>query len=207
MKKLLLTIPFILISGCSTTPNPKVSWIADMQIDEFTDHKVCSVTTGSYYSKNNVYTYTNHLYPTVDIVNGDIRVGVKSGGKYKVPVGDVQLRIYDNTAWKISTSETPLDYIDSLSSENPIVNYDALPEESRALMEKTYKGSMELMSKAMSPVTVTTGEKAQKILNEMLSGTAIKYRTLGLNQAASSTGEFKLDNSLKESLLKCGVRL
>jgi len=195
-----------LLTGCVTTP-PSISWVPSTKMDEFTDRKTCSVSVGSFYTKNAVFTYSNHYYPYIEVVQGDLRVGVKSGGKHPIPVGDVQIRIDSNTAWTIRSSETPLDYVPAGTLKN-MQEYTAnLPEQNKKLVETTYKTAMDSAARAMSPFTAATGEKAQSILREMLSGQKIKYRTIGLNQAASSTGEYDLGPSLREALSKCGVKL
>ncbi|KPZ53410.1 hypothetical protein [Pseudoalteromonas sp. P1-25] len=202
------TIAAILIlAGCASTTAPSISWVSNVKVDEFTDQKSCSVSVGSLYTKSSVYTYSNHYYPYIEVVNGDLRLGVKSGGKHPIPVGDVQIRIDSNTAWTISSSETPLDYAPkgTLDTMKDYANY--LPEENKELVEATYKTAMESAARSMSPFTATTGDKARKILNEMLSGQKIKYRTVGLNQAASSTGEYDLDPSLASALQQCGIKL
>ena len=64
---------------------------------------------------------------------------------------------------------------------------------------------MKNMTKTLSPYTATTGKKAWTILNEMLNGEKMIYRTVGLNQAASTTGEILLDKSLLKSLKECRI--
>jgi hypothetical protein len=194
-----------LLSGCGVAPT--ISWVSSTKTDEFTDRTACSVSVGSLYTKTSVYTYSRHYYPYIEIVKGDLRLGVKSGGTHPIPVGDVQLRIDSNPAWTISTGETPVDYVPEASLKTMKAYAQNLPEQSRTLVETTYKTAMEAAARAMSPFTATTGEKAQNILREMLHGNKIKYRTIGLNQAASSTGEYDLGPSLKDALLKCGIKL
>lgn len=64
---------------------------------------------------------------------------------------------------------------------------------------------MENMTKIMSPYTATTGDKAKSIIKEMLLGKVIKYRTVGMNQAASTTGEAVIDGSFLKSLREIGI--
>lgn len=196
-----------LITGCSATKPPSILWISSAKVDEFTDTVTCSVSVGSLYTKSSVFTYSHHYYPYIEVVNGDVRVGVRSGGKYPIPVGDVQIRIDSNVAWNISSGETPLDYVPEGTLSQMQEYTKNLPEQNQQLVEATYKTAMETAARAMSPFTAATGEKAQLILKEMLSGEKIKYRTIGLNQAASSTGEYDLGPSLTEALSKCGINL
>ncbi|MNH40707.1 hypothetical protein D3C79_1020630 [compost metagenome] len=74
------------------------------------------------------------------------------------------------------------------------------------MLEKTYKTALQASAQAMSPFTAATGEKAEKILAQMKTGKVLIYRTLGMNQAASSTGEYVLDQSLSKALTECGIK-
>ncbi|MNP83382.1 hypothetical protein D3C76_1823110 [compost metagenome] len=64
---------------------------------------------------------------------------------------------------------------------------------------------MDSMYKMMSPYTVTGGDKAKEILRQMVTGKTLIYRTVGINQAASTTGEIELDDSLRQSLKLIGI--
>ncbi|WP_415915143.1 hypothetical protein [Pseudomonas lundensis] len=148
---------------------------------------------------------TNKYYPYIEVVNGDLRVGVKSGGRFLIPVGDVQLRVDQNKAWTISTSETPLDYVPE-GQLKAMQAYAPKDPQQQQIVENAYKTAMEATARSMSPFTASTGEKAQSILKEMRSGKTLIYRTVGLNQAASTTGEYVLDQSLEVALRQCGIQ-
>lgn len=214
MKNYILIISTVALIGCAST-TPKIEWVASTEFDRFTDQTACAVTTGSLYTQSSVFTYTNHLYPFIEVVKGELRVGLKSGGKYKVPVGDVQLRIDKNKAWNISMSETPVDV-----KPNPQVNTQldvmteyakSLPPEQQALVVNSYKAAMNSTGKMLSPYTATTGDKAKAIVKEMLQGKTLIYRTLGFsnvsNYGGGTTGEFLLDGSLQTALNKCKIEI
>ena len=214
MKSYILSLLTFSLIGCAST-TPKVQWVASIQFDRFTDITTCTVSTGSLYTGSSVFTYTNHLYPFIEVVNNDLRVGVKSGGKYKVPVGDVQLRIDNNKAWTISMSETPVNVKPNttMNSQLELMTEYAknLPKEQKKLIVDSYKTAMSATGKMLSPFTLTTGDKAKAILNEMLNGKALIFRTLGFGliagNTAGSTGEFLLDGSLKVALEKCRIKV
>jgi hypothetical protein len=132
-------------------------------------------------------------------------VGVKSGGQFSIPVGDVQLRIDQNKAWTISTSETPLDYVPE-GQLKAMQAYAPKDPQQQQVVENAYKTAMEATARSMSPFTAATGEKARSILREMRAGKTVIYRTVGLNQAASTTGEYALDKSLETALNQCGIK-
>lgn len=159
------------------------------------------VTVGSLYLKNSVFTKSGMAYPFVGYIDGELLVGVRSGGKFRIPVGNIQLRIDEHDAWTIMTSETPTDLMGIPTSALPPI--EGLTPDMAAAVEGTQK----MMSGIISPFTATTGEKAQAILKQMLSGNVLKYRSVGFNQQTSTTGEVELDSSLRESLIQAGIPL
>lgn len=205
MKNCIIIIMAMAIAGCSSS-KPEIKWVSAKNKDEFTDVSSCKVTVGSLYTHKNVYTEAGKFYPYIEKVDGVLRVGLQSGGKYKIPVGNIQLRIDSNKTWDISTSETPLDLAPPIQSFN--TDYIAeLSEEQKKIIEGAYESTLATSAKLISPYTVTTGDKAVLIVKEMLVGNELKYRTIGFNQAASSTGSYALDLSLKNSLIDCGIEL
>mgnify|MGYP000518919949 CR=1 FL=1 len=210
-KLAVLTTLGLLLSACSSTP-PKVEWVVDRGFDPFTDEQTCKVTTASLYTKSATYTYSNHLYPFIEKINGEIAVGLRSGGKFKVPVGNIQLRIDKNDAWEIFTSETPVVDTNEVSQPNVMSGYiDNLPKKQKELVVNSYNAAMTSTGKMLSPYTATTGEKAKTIIKEMLQGDVLIYRTTGLsnvpNYTESSTGTFLLDASLKSAMDKCNLTI
>jgi len=213
MKYLSIFISMSILAGCAST-SPKVEWVASSEFDRFTDQTTCSVTTGSLYTQSSVYTYNNHLYPFIEVVKGELRVGIKSGGKHKVPVGNVQLRIDKNKAWDINMSETPVTETPNAQASSQVdlmTEYAKdLPPEQQALVMNSYKAAMNSTNKMLSPYTVATGDKAKAIVKEMLEGETLIYRTLGFSSVANSTGttgEFLIDDSLKIALNKCQIKI
>lgn len=194
----------LVMSGCATGPGQSVEWITVRNTDQFTDKSTCGVTVGSFYTVGGVFTASNHYYPYIESVNGELRVGIRSGGRFKIPVGDVQLRIDQNPAWTIATGETPVDYV----PEGQLKAMQAYGGDAKQqqMLESTYKAALQASAQAMSPFTAATGEKAEKILAQMKTGKVLIYRTLGMNQAASTTGEYALDQSLSKALTECGIK-
>ncbi|SDS78838.1 hypothetical protein [Pseudomonas prosekii] len=193
----------LLTSGCAT--GPAVEWVTVRNTDQFTDKSSCAVTVGAYYTRHGIYTVSNQYYPYIESVSGDLRVGIKSGGRFLIPVGDVQLRIDQNNSWTISTSETPLDYVPE-GQLKAMQAYAPKDPQQQQIVENAYKTVMEATARSMSPFTAATGEKAHSILKEMRAGKTVIYRTVGLNQAASTTGEYALDESLETALRQCGIK-
>ena len=200
VKLIILAMLTTMSVGCAPKVTPKVGWVSLSSVDEFTDQKSCRVTVGSIYTANSIYTQVGNFYPLIEKVNGELRVGLQSGGKIKIPVGNIQLRIDGNKHWDITTSETPLDLAPKSTVDMSIYTHN-LPDEQRILVESSIKDS----AKILSPYTMTIGDKAKKIVKEMLNGKKIIYRTVAINQGGSTTGEFVLDDSLKIALNQCGI--
>lgn len=190
----------LFMASCASAPQNL--WFPEVKTDQFTDKTSCSVTIGSSYISNTIYTYSGHFYPFIEIVNEDLRIGIRSGGKVRIPVGDVQIRIDSNPPWTITTGETPIDYIPKGNLESL---KNSVPEASRSLVQNSFDTAMESTAKAMSPFTAATGKKAKAILKQMIHGQKIIYRSIGLNQAASSTGEVPIDQSFLTALSSCGI--
>lgn len=204
MKTPAILLLALALSGCATGLRPSVEWITVRDTDQFTDKSTCGVTVGSFYTGGGVYTVSNHYYPYIESADGELRIGIRSGGRFKIPVGDVQIRIDQNPAWTIATGETPVDYVpEGQLKAMQAYGGDAKQQE---MLEKTYKTALQASAQAMSPFTAATGEKAQQILSQMKTGKVLIYRTLGLNQAASTTGEYALDQSLNKALAECGIK-
>ncbi|UYO75746.1 hypothetical protein M0220_06255 [Halomonas qinghailakensis] len=210
LAKSVAALSFLFLYGCSSSSltAPSVRWVADFQTDEFTDESTCRVTVGSKYTSSSVYTYTGSLYPFVEKKEGEIRVGVMSGGGLKIPVGEVQLRIDQNPAWTISVDETPADLVPNASAQGSLASMSQhLTSEQQQALEQTYSATMAYTSKSLSPYTATTGQKADEILNQMLTGQKLIYRSVGFNQQGSNVGEYLLDESFTESLRQCGIHI
>lgn len=175
-------------------------WKATGSTDEFTDKTTMMVTTGDFSSGSSIMTSSLRFYPVVRKEGGQIYVGLMSGGRFKVPVGTVQLRIDQNEAWTITPQETPVSSMPA--APQYVLN---LPPEQTAIVKNAQEQAMINATQMMSPYTIAGGDKAKKILRQMLSGSVLKYRVVGINQAASTTGEVALDPSLAESLRLIGI--
>ncbi|MGM7282592.1 hypothetical protein ABRY74_12205 [Pseudomonas guariconensis] len=196
MKRIMAVAAALNLGGCAAGP----TWQATGTTDEFTDKTTMMVTTGDFPSSGSIVTRSLHFYPVVRKEGDEIYVGLMSGGRFKIPVGTVQMRIDQNEAWTITPQETPVWLVPSVPQYS--MN---LPPEQAAIVKSAQDQAMTNAAQMMSPYTVTGGDKAKKILKQMLSGQNLKYRTVGINQAASTTGEAVIDPSLAESLRLIGI--
>ncbi|KII30077.1 hypothetical protein [Pseudomonas fluorescens] len=197
MKRIIaISLAAVVLSGCASGS----VWKATGSTDEFTDKTTMMVTTGNYTAGSSIVTSSLKYYPVVRKEGSEIYVGLMSGGRYKIPVGTVQFRIDQNEAWTITPQETPI----GLVPASPEIAL-GLPSEQAELIKKTQAQAMENAYKMMSPYTITGGAKAKAILKQMVTGQTLKFRTVGINQAASTTGEVILDESLSQSLKVIGI--
>ncbi|MBX6055049.1 hypothetical protein ACNAQ8_32020 [Pseudomonas aeruginosa] len=196
MKRIMTFAAALTLGGCAAGP----TWQATGTTDEFTDKTTMMVTTSDFPSSGSIVTRSLHFYPVVRKEGNEIYVGLMSGGRFKIPVGTVQMRIDQNEAWTITPQETPV----GLAPAVPQYSMN-LPPEQAAIVKSAQDQAMTNAAQMMSPYTVTGGDKAKKILKQMLSGRNLKYRTVGINQAASTTGETVIDPSLAESLRLIGI--
>lgn len=93
----------------------------------------------------------------------------------------------------------------SMAPSIPMAPLVTLQGEQAALVNNAQEQAMKSTSQLMSSYTVTGGDKAKQILKQMVSGHMIKYRTVGINQAASINGEAVIDPSLVKSLREIGI--
>lgn len=199
MRNIIALIAISFLSACQSYL-PGTLWVVTITKDEFTDSVTQMVTIGEGLSKNIVITHSLKLYPFVSMNNGELYLGIRSGGRFSIPTGTVQIRIDDNTAWTITPDETPTYLLPS----TPAFPMPHLTGQT-AVAEEMQTKMMENLTKTLSPFTATSGEKAKTILKEMISGDVIKCRTVGMNQATSITGEVYIDDSFLSALQKIGI--
>lgn len=207
MRKIIsIAFTSVLLASCAFTsppPLPNGVWKVVSSQDEFTDQTTKMVTVVKPITNSYFVTNSFHYYPLVGLRDGEVYVGIRSGGAVRVPVGTVQLRIDNNQAWTITPEETPIFLAPALPTGVPqTVSANTQQEQ---VINQAMKRTTDVMAKSMSPYTVATGDKAKSIIKEMLSGRVIKFRTVGFNQAASTTGEMSIDQSFIDALREIGI--
>jgi len=194
MRFAIILIAFI-IAGCAS-PGPR--WQVTESQDRFTDKVTTMVTIGDFSTSSGLYTSPLRYYPFVGLYEGEMYVGLRSGGRVRVPTGTVQLRIDDLEAWTITPAETPLFLMPQTATGQASNGGDAQSAELAT-------AAMAMATRMGSPFTAATGDKARRILAQMLNGHRLIYRVVGLNQAASTTGEVVLDDSLATAVRQIGI--
>ncbi|MBC6404782.1 MAG: hypothetical protein GDA41_03495 [Rhodospirillales bacterium] len=128
--------------------------------------------------------FTNSLaiYPVVeDHPKHGLLVGVSSGGKFRIPVGNVLWRVDKNDSILVSSADMPTveqthvdEYYKKLDQNiNNKNNYSEILSKATAdLMKQTSSG----LISALAGAAVASGEKAHKMLNQMRSGQSLIIR-------------------------------
>jgi len=173
-----------ILCGCATS-----TWVVSSKTDEFTD---ITTKTVSMNLNGGMYDYFKLAFFASSRTN-QIFLGVRSMSG--IPVGTVQLRIDQNPAIELSPLETPVFLAPSMPK---MPNLPNMPTNF-----PTFNTSQ--MLAAASPFTATTGDKANEILKQMIHGKILGYRTIGINQAASTTGEVPIDASFIVGLKAIGI--
>lgn len=190
------------VAGCAqTTPSASAKWLVTQSKDPFTDSVTKMVTFGDFNSSTGVYTSSLKYYPFVGTVNGELVVGLRSGGRFRVPTGTVQFRVDESPAWTIEPGETPI----LLAPAQAISAVSTGDQKTDHAVAASQKQMMESVQKMMSPFTATGGEKAREIVAQMLKGKKFIYRTVGVNQAGSTTGYAEIDQSFIDGVRSLGV--
>lgn len=179
----------LLLAGCASPSGPERArtWKATTKTDQFTDvtTKTLEMNVGG-----GAYNYSKMTFFVGSRTNSVV-VGVKSLSNF--PVGTVQLRVDENPAITISPAETPVLFTPSI------------PLSTNHAMASVQSETMLNMTQIMSPFTATGGDKAQQIIKELVHGKTLRFRTIGANAAASSTGWAALDESFLSGLKSLGI--
>lgn len=194
----------VLLTGCASAP--QVSWYTTVDVDEFEDEMACTVTQASVYTNSAAYTYNNHFYPAVRFDPKGLFVGVISGGNFKIPVGDVRLRIDQNspvTLYSANTPETSMSATQQQATSMVDAYTQNMTDEQKEQAQKTFKAAMSASSKMLLPYTFLDGEEAAKLLSQMKSGKSIKLQRIAIGQQTSSVGEHFIDASFNSSINEC----
>lgn len=200
MKTINVLVILIALSGCATS-----TWSVKNVQDEFTDRTSCKVVYGSDFSKDLVRSSGGiHYYPFIEKVKDEVIFGIHND--YNIPVGDVQIRIDGNEAILISYTETPV-YYTATSQAIDLSYLKGIEGINQEAMKASIDASMKNVSKMSSPFTATSGEKANKIIDQLKAGNKLKMRIIGFgtNSVASTTGEYELGEIFKISLAGCGI--
>ena len=194
----------LLLSACAAVATGPV-WTATRTTDPITSQTKCVVAAADQ-GFGLYYTRTAYLYPIVEQSSQyGLLVGVSSGGTIRLPVGDVYWRV-DNKPFRtlrVADNPSPSQASTAQSTPNDYVAYAA-----------------KIAAQIGSTATVASGATAHDLLNEMLAGNSLIYRSAyavpqyGLPNGgeqnvgqltASGLHAYPLDKSFRASLTECGI--
>lgn len=179
-------------------------WAAFVTVDPSNNKSECIVSTNDFPSSDTAVTSKKIYYPFVQKKDGVLMVGVRSGGKNKVPVGNAKLRVDAHKPYEIFVTGAPTnkpDLIAEIMKGNDSVFTTAQEKDSTESTQQPYQG-------VVPPITMVTDERAESLLAEMKSGRNLIYQA-GLSKNVpgmeSSIGVVKFNESFLKALQKCEI--
>jgi len=186
------------------------AWEVVQATDPITRASTCAVIATDYMGRTR-FTQTGGLYPVVEMNSTHgLLVGVSSGGRIRLPTGDILWVVDDRPQRTIRAADNP--------SEN-----SALPGQPGlgASIEKMTAYAMQLSRQMTATSTMASGDTAREMLDEMLEGTSLLFRSAGsgvktglpdysalVAGQVNERGELRpvpLDQSFRDGLRTCGI--
>ena len=188
------------------------AWSATETVDPITGVRRCVVAAYDR-TADSSFSRTGYLYPFVESHSeSGVLVGVSSGGRFRLPTGDILWRVDQLPHRELRAVDSPI----TSPIETPAAPA-GIPAEA---MQQMTEYQQRLIQAATSTTTMAGGERAQEMLREMLAGTSLIFRAAGaapehgLPHAGQSrvgqvTNEglrpFPLDDSFRAGLAQCGI--
>ena len=155
------------------------------------------------------YTRVGALYPFVENSGTHgLLVGVSSGGRFRLPTGDIVWRVDDRPFRTLSAANNPAGMnASTITQGNPA-------------MQQLVDQQMRLVAAAIATSTVASGDTARIMLAEMRAGKGLIYRAAAVTGsyglptgAEQKVGQITkdglrpipLDESFRAGLVKCGI--
>lgn len=150
---------------------PAPVWQVSRTSDPITGASSCVVAAWDQ-AAGTSYSRTGALYPFVEnsSVHG-LLVGVSSGGRMRLPTGDIVWRVDDRPFRTLAAADNP-----------PGAAVSAVPAGNPA-MQQLVDQQMRIVAAATATSTVASGQTARAMLDELLAGTGLIFRA-----AAATTG-------------------
>ncbi|WP_131818659.1 hypothetical protein [Sphingomonas turrisvirgatae] len=200
---LLATLP-----AAVAMPAPKPVWTVTRTTDPITGATSCVVAA---YDKaaGMSFSRTGAIYPFVEnsSIHG-ILVGVSSGGRIRLPTGDIVWRVDDRPFRTLRAADNPPGAAGTVAS----------PDD--PAMKQLIEQQMKLVAAATATSTVAAGALATEMLQEMLGGKGLVYRAAAASVSyglpdgqRGAVGQYTkdglrpypLDASFREGLAACGI--
>jgi len=210
-KMMMLGAAVLTVGGGQVSAKERPTWRVTKVVDPITGDSSCTVAAydRSYFGVE--YSRTGYLYPVVEKNSRlGLLVGVSSGGRFRLPTGDI--------LWRVDS----LPHRTLLAANNPPDprNQFATAKTGNREIDQIVEETMKSHSATMATSTMASGTEAQVILDELLRGRTLIYRSAaaapayGLptgreNEVGFYTGTLKkpipIDESFRAGLRTCGI--
>ena len=169
-----LTIAAGIVSPAWAKEAPRMVWQVTRSSDPITGATSCIVA--AYDQAAGVsYSRTGMLYPFVENISvHGLLIGVSSGGRVRLPTGDILWRVDDRPFRTLAAADNPAGATTS-----------AVPQGVPG-MQQLMDQQMRIIATATATSTVASGATARAMLAEMLAGTGLVFR------AAAATAGYGL---------------
>lgn len=187
---------------------PKATWHVTRTSDPITGTTTCIVAAYDR-AAGLSYTRVGALYPFVENSGTHgLLVGVSSGGRIRLPTGDILWRVDDRPFRKLAAADNPAG-----------MNTSAVPQ-GNAAMAQLIDQQMRVIAAATATSTVASGDTARAMLDEMLAGRGLIFRAAAtttsyglLTGADTRVGQitkdglrpYPIDDSFRTGLAACGI--
>lgn len=198
----------LFMPALSAKKKPKPVWQVTRTSDPITGTTSCIVAA---YDRAGGLSYsrTGALYPFVEnsSVHG-LLVGVSSGGRVRLPTGDIVWRVDDRPFRTLAAADNPAG-----------ATMSAVPQSTPG-MQQLVDEQMRLIAAATATSTVAGGDTARVMLDEMLAGKGLVFRAAAATASYGlPTGgdrrvglltkggirPYPLDESFRAGLTACGI--
>lgn len=178
-----LAVAFLAAGAVDAKKPPRGAWDVIRTSDPVTGVSTCVVAALDYVGKDS-FSRTGLLYPIVENnpVHG-LLVGVSSGGKFRLPTGDIVWRVDDRPFREIKAENNPA------GAPAPTVATAVPTDAASKAMQEAVAMTTKLTAAMTATSTVASGKRAQAMLAEMLAGQTLIFRS------AAVTPQFGLQNS------------
>lgn len=202
-----IVVAAFVAAPASARKAPDAVWQVTRTSDPITGATSCIVAAYDR-AAGMTFSRTGALYPFVEKSSTHgLLVGVSSGGRMRLPTGDIVWRIDDRPFRTLAAADNPAG-----------MNNSALPQQS-AEMTQLMQQQMRLIAAATATSTVASGDTARVLLDEMLVGRGLIFRATATNSfglptsAGQSVGQvtkdglrpYPLDDSFRAGLAACGI--
>ncbi|WP_235519736.1 hypothetical protein [Sphingomonas sp. Leaf22] len=195
-------------TSASARKAPRAVWQVSRTSDPITGASSCVVAAWDQ-AAGTSYSRTGSLYPFVEnsSVHG-LLVGVSSGGRMRLPTGDIVWRVDDRPFRTLTAANNP-----------PGAAASAVPAGNPA-MQQLVDQQMRIVAAATATSTVASGKTARAMLDELLAGKGLIFRSAatttsyGLpNDSGQQVGlltkdgvrPYPIDDSFRAGLAACGI--